>query len=249
MYLLYLDESGDANSWNSQQHFVLAGCAVFESAIWRIAEEFDRIEQNYAQHFQQRPVAFHATDLKRGKKDFKWISTPVLTQMMHDVYDSISSFHFPEMVLFATVIHRTKAQSEAQVIHDTFQDICSRFNILLTRLYNADKPNKGLLVIDQAHKAHYRSLIADFRSSGTRYGQINNIVDIPYFAERYDTRMLQVADFCAYAVFRYYERNDRTYFDKLLESFDRTAPGGNPEGLKHIIDRDQSCTCEACSFR
>jgi len=249
MYLLYLDESGDANSWDTQQHFVLAGCAVFESIIWRISEELDIIEQKYGHHFRQHPVAFHATDMKRGKRDFKRISTPVLTQMIDAIYNCISSFQFPEMVLFATVIHKSKAQSEAQIIRDAFQDVCSRFNMLLTRSHKAEKPNKGLLVIDQAHMDHYRSLMADFRSSGTRYGQINNIVDIPYFAGRHDTRMLQIADFCSYAVYRYYEQNDRTYFDKLLPNFDRLYPSGNPEGLKHIIDKDENCTCEACAFR
>ncbi len=167
MLILYLDESGDANSWNTQQHFVLAGCAVFEGAIWRMADELDRIEETYAEHFRNRPVAFHATDLRTGKKDFKGISTPILENILDDIYDCISNFRFPEMVLFATIIDKARANSEAQVIRDTFQDICSRFNMLLTRLYKFNKPDKGLLVIDQAHQLHYRSLISDFRLIGT----------------------------------------------------------------------------------
>ena len=50
---------------------------------------------------------------------------------------------------------------------------------------------------------------------------IHNIVDIPYFSASQDTRMLQLADFCVYAVYRYYEKDNPVYLNKILPRFDR----------------------------
>ena len=46
MYLLYLDESGDPNSWQQYDTFVLAGVAVFEGAINQLVNR----------HFLGQPV-------------------------------------------------------------------------------------------------------------------------------------------------------------------------------------------------
>ncbi len=51
----------------------------------------------------------------------------------------------------------------------------------------------------------------------------------------------------AYSVFRYYERNDRTYLDIVLARFDRRGPNGSPDGLKHITKKP--CSCIACEWR
>ena len=53
--------------------------------------------------------------------------------------------------------------------------------------------------------------VKGYRNNGTPYGNIRNIVDIPYFASGKDTRMIQLADLCAYAVFKCYERSKKMF--------------------------------------
>ncbi len=86
-----------------------------------------------------------------------------------------------------------------------------------------------------------------FRDSGADYGSVHNIVDIPYFAGRIDTRMLQLADIVAYAVFQYYEHNDPQYIELIKDRFDKRGPNEPPDGLKHITN--DSCDCYACAWR
>lgn len=120
--------------------------------------------------------------------------------------------------------------------------------MFLTRLYKVDRPNKGLLLMDQSREKRYRELFADFKKQGTQFqAYLGNIIDIPYFAGRRDTRMMQLADFCAFAVFRYYERHDDLYFRMILPRFDRRAPQDPPDGLKHLTR--EPCSCKACEWR
>lgn len=169
---------------------------------------------------------------------------------MQDIYDFIASIEYPNAVLFATAMHITAARNSDQVLRDTFEDVVQRVNTFLVRMNNIGNPQKGLLIIDRATSTEdkYRTLITEFRNSGTQYGYLGNIVDIPYFSQSSDTRLLQIADFCAYAVFRYYERDDKRFLDKILHRFDKRAVDSSRiDGLKHITSRE--CNCRACAPR
>ncbi|MHB1867448.1 MAG: helix-turn-helix domain-containing protein [Nitrososphaerales archaeon] len=89
-----------------------------------------------------------------------------------------------------------RISSVGKVYVTGFTDDRSRFNIMLVRQFNYGAPNKGLMIVDQAHEDQYRKLVAGFQTKGSKYGLLTHIVDIPYFATRKDTRMLQLADFC-----------------------------------------------------
>ncbi len=208
MYLLYMDESGDPGFGNNN-NFVLAGVAVHEGQVFRLGKQLDDIQARFFPS-RQLLLGFHAYDIHGGKNEpFNHLGPTVRNQLMFEIYDCISNAGFPQMVTFATVMDVSSAQSPHQVLHDTFQDVLQRFNIFLTRQFGIGLANKGLVIIDQANQARYREMFADFKRSGTQFqGPLANVIDIPYFAGRRDTRMLQLADFLAYAVFRRYERND-----------------------------------------
>jgi len=246
MYLLYLDESGEPNGWTSQRHFVLGGVAIHEGQVHRLTEEVDDVQARFFPGVQVT-IPFHATEIRNGRGVFReWLPARRM-QLLESMFQCISGAAFPNLIAFATAINVTAAKTPDQVLHDTFQDVCQRFNTFLLRQFRQGFPTKGLLIIDRAHQDHYLRLIAQFRKWGTDYGYLDNIVDIPYFAGRHDTRMMQLADFCAYAVFDYYENGNRVNFDKISPRFDRRAPEHPADGLKHIT-REQ-CSCEACSWR
>jgi len=86
--------------------------------------------------------------------------------------DEIRAEFFPDrdfsIIAFATCIHYSMVQDAEQVLRDTLQDVCSRFNKFLTRQF-VHRRNKGLLIIDDAHQPEYRRLLADFKRIGTDY--------------------------------------------------------------------------------
>lgn len=249
MYFLYLDESGCPSGWQDQNHFVVGGVAVFEGYVDRLSEEIDDIQATYFDSITM-PIEFHAGNMKSGDGQ-RWRHTKEETRakMLEEVYDKIGNASFPNLVAFASALHISKATSnQTENIRAVFEDVCGRFNTFLVRQHHAGKSSKGLLIIDDAHREHYMDLIHEFRQSGMKSGYLGNVVDIPYFSASKETRMLQLADFCAYAVYRYYEKNDYTYLDMIISRFDRRDKFHPADGLKHMT-KDLSCKCIDCSWR
>jgi len=247
MYLLYLDESGDPNGWQSQKHFVLGGVAVHEGQVYRLTNELDGIQNRYFPGVSYR-LAFHVTDIRRGKGHFQDFAPNYREQILSDLYDIIQNVRFPNLVAFATAIHLSAVSSSQQVRHSTLEDVCQRFNTFLSRQYKTGYPTKGMLIIDRTREEEYRTFIDEFQRTGTKDLRfLGNIIDIPYFARCHETRLLQLADLIAHAVFRYYERAETKHFDTILPRFDRRSPSHPPDGLKHITR--EPCSCCACSWR
>jgi hypothetical protein len=244
MHLLYVDESGDPKGWKVQSHFVLGAVSVHEGQILKFTKQMDEIQHKYFPSIHI-PIPLHATEIHEGKGHFDRLPPKTREQLLLNICDLIGKQKFPNLVSFATAVHISTLSSEKEALEMAVEDLTNRFNIFLKRLYSKGLPGKGLLIIDQAHTERYRELIAKFQKR-SKYGSLSNIIDIPYFAGRGDTRLLQLADVCAYSVFRYYERNDSKYFDKIFPSFDKVAPQGGPDGLKHFIGEE--CSCVACKW-
>lgn len=252
MYVVYLDESGNPSGFkNNQNHFVIAGIAVHEGQIRNLGDGLDRIQSEFFPEIRV-PFKFHATDISSGKgQRVRDIPLDQRQRLMDEVYDVIVDNPYPRALLFATAIHISAVENPEQALSDTFEDVVEKINAFLVRLNRGGNPQKSLLIIDKSNETEgkYRTLLSEFRASGTRHGYLGNIVDIPYFSQSSETRLLQLADFVAYAVFRYYERGDDRFLNKILPRFDRRAPNSEPEGLKHIIQTSAPCDCVACAWR
>ena len=248
MYFLYIDESGSPNGWQTQNHFVLGGVAIHEGQVSGLANKLDEIQTKYFGELKV-PIEFHAGDIKTGNK--RWHSVPEKTRekIMEDVYNVIAGAPFPTLIAFGSALHISKAvNSETDDLETSFQDVCLKFNHFLIKMHKSGNTNKGLLIIDDAHKNQFKDLINRFRREGVKGVPIHNIVDIPYFSASHDTRMLQLADFCVYSIYRYYEKNDSCYINKILPVFDRRDKF-HADGLRHIITNNYTCECIACSSR
>jgi hypothetical protein len=62
------------------------------------------------------------------------------------------------------------------------------------------------------------------------------------------TRMLQWADFVAYAVFRRYQHADASFFDQIVPKFQHSSEGVL-HGLVHMVTKYQDCYCPGCATR
>lgn len=245
MYLLYLDEAGDFNSWQSQNCAVLGGVAVHEGQLARISLLVDQVQAKWFPGITL-PLEFHASAIRAGKDRFRSFTSADRALMLEDLYGLLAKEQFPKLVAFATAIDVSAVKTPTLALSDAFEDICRRFNTFLVRGFGDEIKNKGLLIIDRSSYSEplYRDLVAGFRSTGTRYGYLHNIVDAPLFTESHYTRFMQLADLVAWAAFRYHESKDPTYLNQILPRFDRSGPKSTPpDGFKHITAR--ACACLA----
>ena len=90
--------------------------------------------------------------------------------------------------------------------------------------------------------------VRGFHERGTSWGAINNLADIPYFAAMKESRLLQIADIVAHAVWLLFERHDAPLVRRLLPCFDQKD--GALHGLVHVrMSASQQCECPACYTR
>ncbi|MHB1811587.1 MAG: DUF3800 domain-containing protein [Thermoplasmataceae archaeon] len=246
MYFLYLDESGDCHSWSQNNNFVIGGVAIHEGQVTSLTNQMNAIQQTYFPGIQVQ-IPFHSNEIRSGRGRFGKLDRETRNNLFSDLFNVLKNTVFPKAILFSSVMDISKATIPTQDLYTVFSDIASRFNLFLTRGYSRGPKNKGMIIIDHANEDKYMEFFQGYRNNGTPYGNIRNIVDIPYFASGKDTRMIQLADLCAYAVFRRYEHNDLTYFDYIKTKFDRRHQIGPVDGLKHMTE--SNCECIACSSR
>ena len=72
---------------------------------------------------------------------------------------------------------------------------------------------------------------------------VDHIVETPFFVDSELTRMVQIADLCAYALRRYVERRERHLFDMLFRRADRHRD--TVVGVRHFTG--PNCRCTICN--
>lgn len=247
MYLLYVDESGNAEGSDSK-HFVLGGVAAFERQVYWLNKAVEEISQIF---FQDCPeyVEFHAQQIAQHK-DPPWnsISTQTRNEVTDRVYSVLNNIRSDGTVLFSVAVERAFVEDQ-DVVGRAFEELCRRFDLFLQRLEKGGDNQRGLLIFDETKYAlHLQRLLREFRdAAGTRFGRLKTFADVPFFADSKSTRLLQLADFVAYEVYRRYERGDTRLLDKIINRFDNQ--GEVFHGLVHLTQTARSCTCPACLSR
>ena len=243
MYLLYMDESGHHDA----KTFVVAGIAVFERQTYWLSEEVDKIQQTILPDLPE-PVAFHASAIRAGI-DPPWSELTqtqryqVLDEICRKVLESLS-------VMFAVAIEKQWAHSRGEDLYQfALESLIRRFDAFLTRRFRQEgERQRGLMVIASSeYQKVLEALALRVRRQGTRWGEIYNIAEVPLFTAAANSRMLQIADFCANAVFGRYETGHARHFDELVQKFDRDE--GILHGLGHFCINYQGCFCPACLTR
>jgi hypothetical protein len=245
MYLFYLDECGDPNSWINDNNFILAGVAIHEGQVRGLSDKLDAVQERFFPGIRI-PMELHAYHMHSGKERFRHMPPDQRIALLDSAYRVIADAHFPNLIAFITAIHVSAVTTPGQALTDCLEDICQRFNTFLVRQFNARHPDKGLLIMDRSGRdARVRELMGQFDREGTRRGYLGNIVDVPYFGDSSHTRMLQLADLLAFAGGRYFNRNDPTHLNTVLSRIGTQYRNGPRVGLKHIVGRDFRCSCIA----
>jgi Protein of unknown function (DUF3800) len=246
MYLLYLDDSGSANN-QSETYLVLGGICIFEHQVYHFTQQLDILAQQHAS--DPSLVEFHASEIFGGRI-FPWNAMKEKDARIKVMKQVISIFanSYETSRAFACAVHKSSFSNQ-DPMEMAFEDLCSRFDIFLTNMNQREGTNhRGMIILDEsAHETTLQSLARRFNRSGTKYGTIRNIVEVPLFVDSKASRCIQVADHIAYSVFRRYEHGDTSYLDLCLHRFD--SDGKIIHGLCHKQAGNQNCMCPACLSR
>src|ERR1051325_4559129 len=226
MYLLYADESGSVGDAN-QQFFVLAGFCVFERQGYWIAQELDKIAARF-NPADPASVELHGNPMYRGKGIFRRFPKADRYEALEDALRVFLRSH-PSNRLFACVV-RKAAVSPVDPVEVAFEQLSSRFDHYLTRLHKSGDTQRGVILFDKStFETTLQALATDCRTIGHRWGILRNFAEVPLFLDSKASRLIQLADLIAYAIFRHYESGDDRFFSVIRNRFD--SEGGTVHGL------------------
>ena len=247
VYLLYLDDSGSVKN-PTERHFVLAGVAVFERVIYHLISETDRFVSGLGVG-PVHDVELHASVMANASKA-PWKGAMVRQDRLATIEKGLDLLKNSNrgVVAFAVVVDKQAVSPDDPVEH-AFEEICNRFNLFLQRQWTRkSEQHRGLVVMDKTHyEETLQGLARRFRDHGTRWGNLRNLAEVPLFVDSAASRLIQIADLLAWAVWRRYEHNDTRYFDRIVRRFD--TEGGVLHGLVHFKHPAEQCMCPACMSR
>lgn len=252
MHLLYLDESGGVSE-TDQDYYVLGGISASERQPYFLCNDLDELQQKFFPGSSDT-IEFHASAILNGNGE-PWGSMAKSDRLsiLNGLYRILASTK-ENVAVFAAAMHKPSFPS-SDPIQRTCEEIAGHFDAYLTHLEilgeqrKLDDPKqRGLMIFDQTGQDKtLHALLRQYRTTGASFGRVKHLAEIPLFTDSRLTRMLQLADCVAYAVFRYYERKDMQLMDQILRKFHES--GGKLHGLIHLVADYQSCFCPACMTR
>lgn len=237
MYLLYLDDSGSVQN-ASDRHIILAGISVFERQPHWFSARLDAIAER-VRPASPSSIEFRGSSIHSGREHWRGVGRKDRIDAYVEALRVLGSSKLVH--IFAAVVHKATI-SPNDPMEYAFEQICNRFDRFLGRLHNRGNTQRGLIILDESsYETSLQGLAKNFRTHGHRWGHLYNLTDVPLFVNSKATRMIQYADMVAYAVRRYYENGDATYFDLIAGRFD--AEGGVLHGLTHYTPAGSGCNC------
>lgn len=229
MHLFYIDESGSVAD-PSQQYFVLAGVSIFERKTHWVEQPLNSIAARFN---SQDPwsIELHGSPMRSGREGWKAHKLSDRLTAMDDVLtQGIANHHRNGVTLFGAAIKKSSIAGQDPV-QLAFDQLSSRFDLFLKRLHNKHGDSqRGIMLFDKSStEQRIQRLAREFKYVGGQWGQTKNYAEVPVFLDSKATRLIQLADMVAFAMFRHFEHNDSRWFNLIQHCFD--SEGGVQHGL------------------
>ena len=218
MHLLYVDESGSTTD-ASQRYFVLAGVAVFERVTHWIEKDLDDLVRTVEPSSPQ-DVELHGAPMRSGQKFWRKFPLEQRIELIKKGLGCVKSRS--KARLFACVIDKALIAGKDPV-EVCFEQLAMRFDLFLQRCHTKyGDTQRGIMLFDESStERRLQTLARDFKHTGHTFGKTRNFAEVPVFLDSKATRLIELADLVAYAIFRQYEKGDSEYWDVIKDCFDQ----------------------------
>ena len=249
MHLLYLDDSGSvANA--GEEYLVLGGVSVYEAQVGWITRRLDEIAESIHPEGNPHLVEFRASEIfSRRRPAWKHLSKDAARGAIKSVLRVLGDEAYDSAHAFACVVHKD-SYPDADPMRMAFEDLCSRFDTYLETLARGGNRQHGLVILDKStYETKLQAMALELRTTGTQWGRrIRHVADTPFFVDSHASRVIQLADHVAYAVFRRFQAKDTQYFDCIARKF--YSVDNVVHGLAHKEgNANRDCMCPGCVTR
>lgn len=215
MKFCYLDETGTGQD----TVVIVAGVIVDVIRMNRTKQEWESLFDQVSRLSKKPITEMHAKDLIPGNGEWYGVDPQVRDEVVDTILDWLTERN--HKVTFSAVDRaRFKASSDDRV-HDLRDEWCAAsFHVVLTlqKAHKSISNNKGhtLLIFDKGKDpTRLISLLRtppdwsdSYYSRAPRQIQLDQIVDVPYFADSKFLPLIQIADLIGYILRRYADLHD-----------------------------------------
>jgi hypothetical protein len=261
MYLIYVDESGtkdpktqgtrrDGTAFEKDWLYALVGISLLEMNWFKFEYAVNQCKLKLMERIwreQQVKLELADTEIKS-----RWVRLPAerskhpfLSRLKEEEINQLVDLYFAQlryhaMHLFAVVVdkrHLLDYMDEEKMHRKAYELLVERVEWFM----KASHPkHRALMVVDNTSRQMNRSLAMKhsyFQREGTSSGsRIGHIVELPLFVESYLSNGVQLADLCAYSVYRAFkdENIDYPFFARISERIysNPRRSAAQVEGLK-----------------
>jgi Protein of unknown function (DUF3800) len=253
MYLLYLDASGHADfpppyGRGKDTNYVLAGLAIQHTKWLSAWNGLEVIRRRYFPKIPQALPEVRYGDLINKRGLWATLTDGQRKQVADDIFNLIPTL---EPILFAIKVdkikHFLKYQTSSYGVEPsrqlTVRFMVPRFSKFLQRV-----GENGVMVYD-SETVRIDQPLREFLFKGRLTGvvlqsnpnfdptaffrtqnKLDGLIETIFFVESRVSPMIQLADFCAYAVWSHFERKNSNRFNQIYPLFDHV--GSTVYGLK-----------------
>lgn len=259
MYFFYFDESGsrdpkavetfaDGTQSPKEHIYSLTAVGLFEGRWRRFDREIANLKLELSDHLNR--TRKERLDLADCEVKSNWIrnpkeradKSPFLHALSEADRERLVACFFRQipaqhMTLFSVVVDKRKLRDH--MTHETLHK--KAYELLLERIehFMAEYHPKhhALIVMDDTDRALNRAVSlkhAFFQREGNQNVHFNHLVEYPFFTDSKLSNGVQLADLCAYNVYRAFKTKNFAYpyFQELLPAFYKRQQGQKLDGLK-----------------
>lgn len=246
--------------------------AIHEDDAARMQKELDALIIKYLERVPLNldEYELHASEMRNAKKPDPtkgpqktsiWANVDRATRaaLLRASYELLTKFKPSNpslpVVLFSVAVDRRfhSTWNDLERERWAYEVLLGKFDDMLKTLRRRQLANRGLVIHDRRVVAEQdiQNWTAAWRATAERISQLQNLADVPLFADSRATRLLQVADIVSFAVFRFYNplTQDASSFNTIWPMFH--GEGGITHGCVHFTPSygQGSCDCAPCEQR
>ncbi len=246
MYLMYVDESGNANYNDNLKYYNLTGIIVHEKDWITVDNALTKLKIEFFPTIPPEKIEFHAKEIRDGNHIYSHIDNEKRKELFMRFFEMIKDLPLSIISILVNKDEIIKKQIRFNPIgENSWNYLLERFdNFVIESNRNTNKEEFGLLIIDsegEVPDTRLREMIRKTVKVGTGYhSTFKNIVEDALFTYSHWRNLTQIADMVAYCIVKNKESNIlfSQCFRNLEEKFRKGSTGTySGYGLK-IIPRD-----------
>jgi hypothetical protein len=238
MYLFYFDESGNRDPNVRDPIYVLLAVGIWEGHWRKLDREISLLKLELAGWLKREGKGnFDLADCEeRAEKSpfLNALTDAERTRLANKFYEQLEPC---KAAVFAAVIDKRHLQDH--VTHETLHK--KAYELVLERIENFmnlyHQKHNALIIMDDTSIQLNRAVAmkhAFFQRAGNQNLKFKHIIEYPFFARSELSNGVQLADLCAYNVYRAFKGGDFTYpyFERMLPFFYCRQNRERLDGLK-----------------